>query len=40
MPHMIDAEGLLVLAYWKNSVLDRQVFAGQHQIYSRASERA
>src|SRR6267142_1164286 len=38
--HMIEAEGLLVLADGKNPVLDGQVFPGKNQIDSGVSESA
>jgi hypothetical protein len=40
MAHVIEAEGLLVLADGKNPVLDGQVFPGEDQIDSGASESA
>ena len=38
--HAINAKSLLVLADRKNSVLDRDVFAGKHEINSRVGRRA
>jgi hypothetical protein len=40
VPHVIQAEGLLVLTDWKNSILDGQVFSGQNQIDTWMSESA
>jgi hypothetical protein len=38
--HVIEAEGLLVLADGKNPVLDGQVFPGENQIDAGVSESA
>src|SRR6267143_514424 len=40
VPHMIEAEGLLVLADGKNPVLDGQIFAGENQIDTGVSGSA
>jgi hypothetical protein len=40
MPHVIDAQRLLVLADRQNSVLNRKVLPDQNQIHSWMRERS